>query len=105
MIRALFALLGALVAGFHGCVHLAVENAALRQQLAVFKQKRPRPSLSAGDRLFWVLLTAEKRRNLTNQPRSQKMAVEREVMSATVLARERTCRGLAWFAGQTAPAG
>ena len=56
MIRALFALLGALVAGFHGCVHLAVENAALRQQLAVFKQKRPRPSLSAGDRLFWVLL-------------------------------------------------
>ncbi len=41
MIRALFALLGALVAGFHGCVHLAVENAALRQQLAVFRQKRP----------------------------------------------------------------
>ncbi len=55
-IRALFALLGALVAGFHGWVHLAVENAALPQQLAVFKQKRPRPSLSASDRLFCVLL-------------------------------------------------
>ena len=46
VIGALFALLGALVAGFHGWVHVAVENAALRQQLAVFKEKRPRPSLS-----------------------------------------------------------
>ncbi len=43
VIRAIFALLGALVAGFHGSVHLVIENAALRQQLAVFKQKRSRP--------------------------------------------------------------
>lgn len=37
-------------------LHLAIENAALRQQLAVFKQARPRPSLSKCDRLFWVTL-------------------------------------------------
>ena len=35
-------------------LHLAIENAALRQQLAVFKQTRPRPSLSNSDRLFWI---------------------------------------------------
>ena len=35
---------------------LALENAALRQQLAVMKQKRPRPQLRRFDRLFWVLL-------------------------------------------------
>jgi hypothetical protein len=35
---------------------LAIENAALRQQLAVLKQKRPRPSLNNGDRAFWVVL-------------------------------------------------
>ena len=56
MIRALSARVGALVASFHGSVYLAVENAALRQQLAVCEQKQPRPSLSPGDRLFWVLL-------------------------------------------------
>ena len=37
--------------------HLAVVNAASRQQLAVFKQKRPRPSLSNSDRVFWVTLS------------------------------------------------
>lgn len=37
-------------------LELAIENAALRQQLAVLKQKRPRPSLSDIDRLFWVTL-------------------------------------------------
>ena len=35
---------------------LAIENAALRQQLAVLKQQRPGPSLSNSDRLFWVTL-------------------------------------------------
>jgi len=37
-------------------IDLAIENAALRQQLAVLKQKRPRPQLQRFDRLFWVLL-------------------------------------------------
>jgi len=35
---------------------LAIENAALRQQLALFKEKRPRPQLHGADRAFWVLL-------------------------------------------------
>ena len=33
-----------------------LENLALRQQLAIFKQKRPRPRIAPGDRFFWVLL-------------------------------------------------
>lgn len=35
---------------------LALEAAALRQQLAVFKRKQPRPKLSRADRLFWTAL-------------------------------------------------
>jgi hypothetical protein len=35
---------------------LALEIVALRQQLAVFKRKQPRPKLSRLDRLFWVAL-------------------------------------------------
>jgi putative transposase len=35
---------------------LALEAAALRQQLAVFKRKQPRPRLSRADRLFWTAL-------------------------------------------------
>ena len=36
---------------------LAAENLALRQQLVVYKRKRPRPSLRNRDRLFWALLS------------------------------------------------
>ncbi len=46
--------------GIRGLLHprleLAIENTALRQQLAVLKQNRPRPKLSNSDRLFWVTL-------------------------------------------------
>jgi putative transposase len=35
---------------------LALENLALRQQLAVFKQQTPRPRLKQSDRIFWVWL-------------------------------------------------
>ena len=35
---------------------LLLENLALRQQLAVLKQRRPRPRFSASDRLFWATL-------------------------------------------------
>ena len=37
---------------------LLIENLALRQQLAVFKRQHSRPTLTAADRLFWVLLQA-----------------------------------------------
>src|SRR5687767_8334463 len=35
---------------------LALEAAALRQQLAVFKRKQPRPRLHRPDRIFWTVL-------------------------------------------------
>ncbi len=41
---------------FRSRLELMVENLALRQQLAVFKQKRSRPRLRPADRMFWVLL-------------------------------------------------
>src|SRR5256712_11831498 len=36
---------------------LALENLALRQQLAVWKARQPRPRLTAIDRLFWIVLS------------------------------------------------
>jgi len=36
---------------------LALENLALRQQLAVLSRERPRPALRRRDRLFWVCLS------------------------------------------------
>src|SRR5712691_10986649 len=44
----------ALICGGHRAV--ALENLALRQQLAVFKRTVRRPRLRHGDRLFWMLL-------------------------------------------------
>jgi putative transposase len=35
---------------------LAMETAALRQQLGVYKRKQPRPKLNQFDRLFWVVV-------------------------------------------------
>lgn len=35
---------------------LAIENAALRQQLAAYARTSRRPRLHAGDRVFWVML-------------------------------------------------
>ena len=36
---------------------LALENLALRQQLAVLKHRNPRPRVRDSDRMFWVLLS------------------------------------------------
>src|SRR6267378_4499935 len=56
MLAALLVLLRsfALICGGHRAV--ALENLALRQQLAVFKRTVQRPPLRPRDRLFWVLL-------------------------------------------------
>jgi hypothetical protein len=35
---------------------LALENVALRQQLAMYQRARPRPAVRWSDRLFWVAL-------------------------------------------------
>jgi len=42
---------------FSGHAAIAVENAALRLQLAAFQRKRKRPVLTCCDRLFWVSLS------------------------------------------------
>src|SRR5207302_4335173 len=36
---------------------LALENLALRQQVAVWKVRQPRPQLTTTDRIFWVVLS------------------------------------------------
>ena len=36
---------------------LALENLALRQQVAVWKARQPRPRLTEVDRIFWVVLS------------------------------------------------
>lgn len=59
-IRAMGSLVLAIVAYIHAFLmprhRLALEAAALRQQLAVFKRKQPRPRLRRADRLFWMAL-------------------------------------------------
>ncbi len=44
---------GLLLSGHHA---VAIENAALRMQLAAFQRKRKRPLLTTLDRLFWITL-------------------------------------------------
>jgi Integrase core domain len=57
MITLLFHLLRLLpvLCGSHR--HLALENLALRQQLAVYRKTLRRPKLHPSDRLFWVFLS------------------------------------------------
>ena len=54
-------MLNAILLGFRlvilvlgGQKQIALENAAMRQQLAVFKRDVKRPRLSLWDRLFWI---------------------------------------------------
>jgi hypothetical protein len=47
---------------FVGRATLHTEILALRQQVAVLKRKRPRPSLRMADRVFWVILSDTKGR-------------------------------------------
>jgi putative transposase len=57
MVRWLRILIGTLRAAVRTHRELAVENLALRQQLAVWKVSRPRPRLTVMDRIFWVVLS------------------------------------------------
>ena len=56
MLAALVVVLRSLALICCGHREVALENLALRQQLAVFRRTVPRPPLSHRDRLFWVLL-------------------------------------------------
>src|SRR5437667_2808436 len=53
--------LGTLLRTFRSAVRtrreLALENLALRQQLAVWKARQPRPRLTEMDRIFWIVLS------------------------------------------------
>ena len=44
-------------ASLSGRCNLALENLALRQQLAILKRTQKRPAISTKDRLFWVWLS------------------------------------------------
>src|SRR3989442_13587899 len=57
MVRWLGILLGTLRSTVRTHRELALENLALRQQLAVFKAGQPRPRLTAMDRIFWGVLS------------------------------------------------
>jgi putative transposase len=57
VISILESVFGALLSAFRSRATLVVENLALRQQLAVLRRRRPRPTLRAIDRAFWVVLS------------------------------------------------
>jgi len=57
MISGLIACISAFFSAFSRHRDLALENLALRQQLAIFKRRHPRPSLRPTDRIFWVWLS------------------------------------------------
>ncbi|HEX5083080.1 MAG TPA: integrase core domain-containing protein [Blastocatellia bacterium] len=57
MISGLIACISAFFSAFSRHRDLALENLALRQQLAIFKRRHPRPRLRPTDRLFWVWLS------------------------------------------------
>ena len=56
MLELISAILAAGQVFFRSRSDAAIEILALRQQLAVFKRKHPRPKLSLVDRLFWTIL-------------------------------------------------
>src|SRR5882762_6275363 len=55
MIGAIGVLIGAFLRLFRARRILLLENLALRQQLAVYRRRHPRPKLAAFDKLVWVL--------------------------------------------------
>ena len=57
MVTFAFAVVAYVRAFFVSRHKLALEAVALRQQLAVFKRRQPRPKLHRLDRLFWIVLT------------------------------------------------
>ena len=56
MLNAILVAVRFVILAFSGHKQVASENAALRQQLAVFKRDVKRPKLHGRDRLFWIAL-------------------------------------------------
>src|SRR5665811_1266262 len=57
MVALILSLLGALRSALHTHVDLAIENLALRQQLANLRRTSSRPRLRNSDRAFWLVLS------------------------------------------------
>ena len=57
MLRLLYALLATAGSSLRPQRELALENLALRQQLAIVQRKTKRPKLTKADRAFWVALS------------------------------------------------
>ena len=57
MCRWLKVILGTLRSSIRNQRELALENLALRQQLATLKFRGPRPNLTDSDRMFWIVLS------------------------------------------------
>jgi putative transposase len=58
MCEALLLLFSFLKSGLKNQTELALENLALRQQLAIVKRNRPHARLRRRDRLFWACLSS-----------------------------------------------
>src|SRR5512147_277004 len=58
MLEALFLLISLIRSSLKNQAQLALENLALRQQLASLKREHPHARLRRRDRLFWVSLSA-----------------------------------------------
>ena len=56
VITSIYAMLAYLRAFLIARHRLALEAVVLRQQLAVYKRRQPRPKLNRFDRLFWVIV-------------------------------------------------
>src|SRR5215472_2150132 len=56
MLNAILLAVRFVILAFSGHKQVASENAALRQQLAVFKRDVKRPKLHGRDRVFWIAL-------------------------------------------------
>jgi hypothetical protein len=54
MLNSFLVMIRFLILAFSGHKQVVLENAALRQQLAVFKRNVPPPKLNNRDRLFWI---------------------------------------------------
>src|SRR5262249_21281684 len=89
MVRWLAILFGTLRRSVRPRRELSLENLALRQQLAVWKARQPRPRLTEGDRIFWVLLS----RVWTNWRHTLQVVRPETVVRGTVKASGGTGRG------------
>jgi hypothetical protein len=57
MMKTFLRILFNILFGSEKTTDLALENLALRQQLAILKQSKKRPQIPNRDRLFWILLS------------------------------------------------